>query len=324
MNKDYLVNHCALRTSDLDACREVASRFWVRHRSQVVGRGQFFFMTNHAALANVGLTYFRYSPMQLEAEEPLDQYVVALHESGHSEHFLNRRPAMATPSQAVLFGPGQKQSISMPDARALALHLRPRFFETALAQRFRRWPPLHEWASELRLDGGPLATLRALCRWAADELDRADSGLRTSPKAIGHLECALRGLLMDAIVPLFPWDQRDEPAIEPRYLRLIEDWMDANLEDPIEVDDLARIAGVGVRAVQVAFRRYRGCTPLGAVLQRRLHRARALLLHPLPDTTVTGVALTVGHFHLGRFATRYRLAFGESPSETLAHGLRRV
>jgi AraC-like DNA-binding protein len=37
-----------------------------------------------------------------------------------------------------------------------------------------------------------------------------------------------------------------------------------------------------------------------------------------PAATVTEVATECGFFHLGRFSARYRQAFGEVPSSTLA------
>lgn len=321
--QDYLVNHCVLKTADLDACREVAKRIWVNHRSHVIGRGRFNFTTNHVDLNDTALTYFRYSPVHLDGDDGLGRYVVELNESGYTEHIVEGRPALVTPRQALIHSPGQRQIITMHQTRALGLWIQPRFLDQALSQRFRRWRPLQEWVRELPVDSGPLATLKSLCRWAAVELDDRDSGLRQSPKAIAHFERTLRTLLVNGLAAMYPWDEPKDPAIEPRYLRLIEDWMDANIEEPIGIEDLARVAGVGVRALQAAFRRHRDCSPLAALLKRRLHRAQALLLHPLPETTVTGVALTVGHFHLGRFATRYRRAFGESPSDTLARGLRR-
>lgn len=323
MVQDYLVNHCVLKTSDLDACREVAKHIWVNHRSHTIGRGQFHFTTNHIDLNETALTYFRYSPVHLNGEDGLGRYVLELNESGYTEHIVQGKPALVTPHQALIHAPGQRQTITMHRTRALGLWIQPQFLDNALNQRFRRWRPLHEWVHELPLDCGPLATLRSLCRWAAVELDHPDSGLRQSPKAIAHFERTLRTLLVSGLAAVYPWEEPKDPAVEPRYLRLIEDWMDANLEEPIGIEDLANVGGVGVRALQATFRRYRGCTPLSALLKRRLQRAQALLLHPLPDTTVTGVALTVGHFHLGRFATRYRSTFGESPSATLARGRRR-
>ena len=152
----------------------------------------------------------------------------------------------------------------------------------------------------------------------ADELDRPGSALNDSPRAIAHIEKAIRALLLDCLAQIYPRELRGEPTVVPASLERIEKWMDANIEEAISVEDMAAVAGISVRATQAAFRRYRDCTPSEAMLLRRLQRARALLLRPAPATTVTGVAFDVGLCHLGRFAARYAAMFGESPSETLA------
>ena len=51
---------------------------------------------------------------------------------------------------------------------------------------------LHEWARAFPIDRGPGASLRALVRWLADELDRPGSALNDSPRAVAHIEKAIR------------------------------------------------------------------------------------------------------------------------------------
>ena len=63
-----------------------------------------------------------------------------------------------------------------------------------------------------------------------------------------------------------------------------------------------------------------GLSPKQYTIAQRLRAVRAALLTADPKTTtVTDVAMTFGFFELGRFAGRYRSAFGESPSATLRH-----
>ena len=97
-----------------------------------------------------------------------------------------------------------------------------------------------------------------------------------------------------------------------------EAWIEANLTEPIGVEEMAGLAGVSSRSVQTAFRRVRGCTPMQYVQRRRLELARQFLQAPTPGTSVTNVAVDCGLFHFGRFAAAYRALFGEKPSETLA------
>ena len=83
--------------------------------------------------------------------------------------------------------------------------------------------------------------------------------------------------------------------------------------------DLVVATGVPERTLRDGFQKYVGVSPSGYIQISRLSRARARLMHPEgPDTTVTRIAASVGMWDFGRFAKRYRTAFGESPSQTLA------
>jgi AraC-like DNA-binding protein len=316
--RDYLRNHLVLATRDLDAARESVRAASV-HAQLISPRSRFFGLISNAQLRNTGLSYYRWSAAELKGEATGKIYCLQMHESGEVEHEYSGRVALATPSQAVLLSSEHDEvHMRMRPSRSFAVRIDRRFVDAALRRRFQRVPPLHQWAREFPLDRGPGASLRALVRWLADELDRPGSALNDSPRAIAHIEKAIRALLLDCLAQIYPRELRGEPTVVPASLERIEEWMDANIEEAIGVEDMAAVAGISVRAVQAAFRRYRDCTPSEAVLVRRLQRARALLLRPAPATTVTGVAFDVGLCHLGRFAARYAATFGESPSETLA------
>ncbi|MDB6001621.1 MAG: transcriptional regulator, AraC family, partial [Rhizobacter sp.] len=95
------------------------------------------------------------------------------------------------------------------------------------------------------------------------------------------------------------------------------DFIDAQLQQPLTVTDLALQAGVSVRALQLGFQQELGVSPMTFVMQRRLERIRTELQQPHPHTTVTGTAHDWAMPHLGEFAKRYRARFGEAPSMTL-------
>jgi len=93
--------------------------------------------------------------------------------------------------------------------------------------------------------------------------------------------------------------------------------MEAQLADPLTVEELAASLEVSTRALQVAFKSVRGLSPRTALRQMRLDRARQILLAAGRETGVTEIALSCGLEHLGRFSQDYRRRFGESPSATL-------
>jgi AraC-like DNA-binding protein len=94
-------------------------------------------------------------------------------------------------------------------------------------------------------------------------------------------------------------------------------WLHSRLDEPIQLDTLAAVAGVRPRTLEAHFRRYLETTPLGWVRRMRLARARQQLLAARNDGSVTGIAVANGFTELGRFAAQYRRQFGELPSQTL-------
>ena len=94
-------------------------------------------------------------------------------------------------------------------------------------------------------------------------------------------------------------------------------WLRANLHEPIDLENLARIAEVPPRTLERHFRTFLNATPLAWVRRMRLTRARQALIDADATETVTDVALVCGFSQLGRFAAQYREHFGELPSDTL-------
>ena len=93
-----------------------------------------------------------------------------------------------------------------------------------------------------------------------------------------------------------------------------------NLGEPVTVAELSHMVGVSERTLRAAFHDVIGISPKQYAISQRLRAAREALSAATPGTaTVTGIAMEYGFFELGRFAKRYRDAFGEVPSQTLQH-----
>jgi AraC-like DNA-binding protein len=94
----------------------------------------------------------------------------------------------------------------------------------------------------------------------------------------------------------------------------------ASPEKAPNIPALCRTLSVSERTLRKAFKRA-GC--LSPCRQLRLLRLtcvrRAMLSGHDERGTVTEFAVSLGFEELGRFAVRYRKAFGESPSATLRH-----
>ena len=88
--------------------------------------------------------------------------------------------------------------------------------------------------------------------------------------------------------------------------------------------DLCHYAGVAERTLQNAFRDRFGTTPAAFLKARRLAAVHAALKRPYGAEPVVGdIAAEYGFWHTGQFATDYRRAYGELPSETLRRGATR-
>ncbi|NII41726.1 AraC-like DNA-binding protein [Curtobacterium flaccumfaciens] len=101
-------------------------------------------------------------------------------------------------------------------------------------------------------------------------------------------------------------------------LRAAVEFVHEHVAEPLNVSDVARAAGLSVRATQEAFQRHVGMTPLRYLQHVRLERVRHELLQTDPTTgSVQAIARAWGFAHLGRFSAAYRNAYGEYPRNTL-------
>ena len=89
--------------------------------------------------------------------------------------------------------------------------------------------------------------------------------------------------------------------------------MEANLEDPRPLREIAHGANLSVRQLERLFRQWLGCTPSRYYLDLRLHHARLLLMRGA--SSILAIALAAGFASASHFSRRYREHFGHSPRE---------
>lgn len=102
----------------------------------------------------------------------------------------------------------------------------------------------------------------------------------------------------------------------PLHVRRAETYIEANWDQPLTIEALSLVTGVSARSLFHSFRKTRGYSPMDFVKRIRLDQAKKMLSDG-SEASVTAVAFACGFGNLGHFATYYRRAFGESPSETL-------
>jgi len=98
-----------------------------------------------------------------------------------------------------------------------------------------------------------------------------------------------------------------------RHLLRARDLADARYSERVEVNDMARAAGLSKAHFSREFRRTFGESPHHYVLTRRLERAAALLR--MTDWSVAEICLEVGLQSIGSFTTSFKRAYGQTPTE---------
>jgi AraC family transcriptional regulator len=109
------------------------------------------------------------------------------------------------------------------------------------------------------------------------------------------------------------WRSR-QTLSKPQVRRLV-DYIEANLEAELTLAELAGVTGVSVPHLTTLFRRTMGQSVHRYVVERRVQRARALLL--AGERSVAQVALQTGFAHQSHLARWMRRMLGVTPSEIL-------
>ena len=97
-----------------------------------------------------------------------------------------------------------------------------------------------------------------------------------------------------------------------RHLLRAKDLADARYAQPLDVDDMAAVAGLSRAHFSREFRRAFGESPHAYLLTRRLERAAALLR--TTDRPVTEICFDVGLASLGSFTTSFKRTYGVTPT----------
>ncbi|MCW2792865.1 MAG: AraC-type DNA-binding protein [Nocardioides sp.] len=229
------------------------------------------------------------------------------------------RPVHTAVGQGLVFSPESPAEISWSaDCVQLCLMIPRGGLEAELERllgRSVRAPLRFDFGVAPDRASGRLGTVLDL---VAQELDRP-SGLATSHVAGRHVEAlVLDGLLLgqshNYSAAALGLSTRAPGGAIKRALDLIEE----QPAEPWTSAALARELHLSVRALQAGFKREVGLSPMAHLRSVRLRRAHTALREADPaDTTVQGVAVSLGLLHQGRFAADYRAVFGEMPSETL-------
>jgi AraC-like DNA-binding protein len=310
-------------SADLDEARERCEQYFYPMVLEPVGSLGRFAMSFHAAqigAVTVGVVHYG-ADLRVTANDLVTGYNVALPLSGQMESTHRNVTVTAARGRAVLYRPIGPSSVDplRADCRLLSIKVERSALEQRLEEALGRAitgpVALAPWMDVTRGPGRSWAQLAGIL--TTDAL--AASRLTGSPLVADRLaESLISGLLVAADHPYREELTRPELSWRPRPLRLAVDAMRADPGYPFTVAELARMAGVSVRALQSIFHRHTGLTPTAYLRELRLDHVHAELCRAVPETTtVARVAHRWGFGHLGRFAGAYRERYGVSPSVTL-------
>ncbi|MAC77014.1 MAG: ethanolamine operon regulator [Rhodobacteraceae bacterium] len=149
--------------------------------------------------------------------------------------------------------------------------------------------------------------------------DRFDRIHRGDPGDNGQCADLLRLLISQcARRPRVPAGQKPTKS-HRRIVSLARAYIDANLHEPIRIEDIVAAANTSKRTLYRAFMEFMGEPPQVYVRRLRLHRIREdLASEAEAGCTIALIANQWGIAEPGRLSGWYRELFGELPSETVA------
>src|SRR5215471_2178597 len=322
---DLLPCHPIFRTHDLEQVREyLAGVFAENSLAYLASERRADFRHRQAKLGAVTINSIRFGVgVTVKTLGSHDFYLVQFTLSGGCR-LSQGRSCIDTPAGSIaIINPLRPFAMTvLPGTRRLMLRV-----DRLLVEReFQAWTGSDltkriEFDQPQTLTGEKVGTLARHVRMLCDDL-------KTSPSALEHplVRDRIASALVSILLVSMPHNMQHalEPAarsIAPFFVRRVEHFMEENARQAINLEDLAGVAGVSARALQLAFRRFRETTPMAYLRVLRLELARRELAQAARNGgCVASVANACGFGHLSRFAAEYKARFNESPAQTLRRG----
>jgi AraC-like DNA-binding protein len=313
-----LACHEVIDTQDIEEARVVGSQLFRDHLLIPEKDGSpFRARLRSTVVGGMTLNYVDYSAgVRIVTTEPSSGFLVHIPLTGRADITCGHDAVSSDPATAAVVDPsdrlemtwssGTPQLIVGIDRDRIEQHLRG-----ALGRTLDR---------PLRFGLAMDLTSSAARAWLniMNLLLREVSVAKGPPAAMEQLESLAFQRFLLAQPSTYSSALHDERPAAPRAVRKAMSLIENHAAEPLSVEDIAEAVGVGVRALQVGFRRFADTTPMGYLRDVRLRQVHSELLAADPcSVSVTEVAARWQFLHAGRFAVQYRERFGEKPSTTL-------
>ena len=151
------------------------------------------------------------------------------------------------------------------------------------------------------------------------ELSRLFDEVKAAKPSRTVAEAYYRCKVMEACALVVSWHEKSERggapqmrAVDRTSFNLACAFAREHLEDPIELEDLCRVACTSPSKLASLFRDAEGTTPMGWVRDRRMERACELLAGT--DEPIAAVSASVGFSRQGSFSEAFKERFGVTPN----------
>lgn len=274
----------------------------------------------HAALENItlGLFYSSVTMVVSVNRRNTDDYLLQFPLSNELNVGIGDKEYTVRPGHGIIIPPGEKVRRVNSPGWCMVFGLRGTLIRKRMENRRYK-------ASKQVLRFEPLVTAaaREVCDFGMLVVEAVD---RDVVRPHSCLVQTLENSLVDLLLELQPHNfSRNLASLNLSRTTIrterITHCIEQQLTTQFTVQQLANIAQCSVRTLQVDFREMYGMSPLQFIRNRRLARARDLLLSGRQHLTISKVVSEVGYSHQARFAAEYKRLFGESPSVTLRRGI---
>jgi AraC-like DNA-binding protein len=321
MNRKTQVSRFSIVEADLDELRQHYARTLKPVKVSPITRGSTVSVEDlHFSTGDFDIWSGRCrSGMEVTFTEPPDAYAIYLPVSGNMELGSRGRHLVSRPGTIIAADLSESDVLRLHPERS---HIGIAFNRDAVKQHLSELldaPVLRDLnlATEVSLQSSAYARLAGLGQLLWDSL--AKGGEKTID--LRSTEYLFRTILVSVLegIPHHYSEQLGRPVSPamPRQVKRAIDYMVANLGAALDVGDIAREAGVRVRALQIAFQQFKQMSPLDYLRHLRLEAVRRDILAGARGATVSDIARRCGFSHMGRFSAQYREAFGELPTESM-------
>jgi AraC-like DNA-binding protein len=275
----------------------------------------------------IGYVQYGSASVALSPGQNRPDYWLQLPLSGNLEASIGRDMVACTPLRGAIASPAREECrfLSESGSTRIQLALNGSALVRHLAALLGE-PPAGQldFAPAIDLATGYGRSLARYVLMAVADLEQAGSVL-WSPSTMRAFE----DFVSTALLLSHPHNYSDalrrlQHPIAPRDVKRAIDYMQANLEAPITIADIAAASGVPGRTLFKHFSEWQGISPMRHLRNVRFAKVRQALLRADCGESVTEIAMRFGFAHMGRFSVEYRQRFGEMPSETLRRPLRRA